>query len=91
MTSRKFDNKCTSLFAAADFTSKWCTERGLNENTAKVLRHHGFNDSVTLASLRVDDVPSLGLVSKAEECVLRKVLEDMYSRDTLNATENSAG
>ena len=79
------------VVAAADFTSKWCTERGLNENTANVLRQNGFKDNVTLASLRVEDVPSLGLVSKAEECVLRKVLEDMYSRDTLNATENSAG
>ena len=57
------------------------------------MRRNGFVDSVTLTSLRVDDVPSLGLTSKAEECVLRKVLQELHSREALRVDvgENSAG
>ena len=61
---------------SGDFTSRWCNDRKLNENTAVVLRQRGFIDEQSLASLRAEDVPTLGLTSKAEECVLRKVLAE---------------
>ena len=64
------------VLVSGDFTSRWCNERKLNENTAVVLRQRGFIDEQSLASLRAEDVPTLGLTSKAEECVLRKVLAE---------------
>ena len=71
-----FTNNLVNIIGldSGDFTSRWCNERKLNENTAVVLRQRGFIDEQSLASLRAEDVPTLGLTSKAEECVLRKVL-----------------
>ena len=67
-------------FSAADFTSKWCTQHSLSENTANVLRENGFRNEATLRALKPEDVTELCLPSKAEEVLLREVLEDLHRK-----------
>ncbi len=57
-----------------DFIAKWCTEQRLTEHTALNLRQHGFTSKQAVESLRIEDIPRLGLKNIAQECILREIL-----------------
>ena len=62
------------LTLAGDYVSRWCTENNLSEATVYCLRDKGFRSRAEMDSLRVEDIPRLGLKTIAEECKLREVL-----------------
>ncbi|KAK2190981.1 hypothetical protein NP493_63g01025 [Ridgeia piscesae] len=62
---------------SSDFISQWCTEHGLSEHTAIVLRGEGFLTRPTVDSLTPDIIPSLGLRNKGQECLLRKIIAQL--------------
>ena len=74
------------VYITGDFIAKWCTEHGLSEQTASILRRNGFISQDAVNSLRLDIIPRLQLNNIGQECILRRIIAPNAPRVSESST-----